>query len=688
MSGIRIANGMKATYKNYVEYTLDKALDKINTATNCFEVLNDVNRLYLDIDGKDIEGSQEEFNEKDQQTLDAIKTFLKDESYCLMTSSSYHFKKISWRVVMINCKVTQKDNKTYAVEIQKDLVLPEGVTIDTGVYGANRKMRMLNSNKDNENRPLRLVSGKAVDTLITYFPPECELRELKESKKEDTKAKNKESKVSTILAHLTRNDYADWIEIGMVCYNEQEPINTWIEYSKKFDNFKEGECEKKWKTFTFNNIGIKKLWEFLKQDNPTIYAQLKVKTYAEVKEEFELTHFKLKNPVSYVRIYNDELQFLNSNDISTLYRNLFCSKIEKGVEVNKLFLTEWIADPTIRTYEKLVFLPKKEAPQDCYNLFIDFPCKPLEGDCSVPLELLSLICNKEEHVKEYMLDWLAHLIQKPYEKPESCIVVQGNQGVGKDTFFNFVGRMLGDYFYSTTDAERDVFCKFNTHLKTTILIKFEEACFMTNKRHADKLKGMITCDTLNYEGKGMGQITLDNYMRIVMTTNNEIAVHLEENDRRFILLKACDDKMGDSSFWDHVYSTLNKKETLQAFYHLLSTRDISKFNAKDKESRPKTAYYEEVKKAFIPYHAAFFQRLFETSPDQETFSYKARDLIARINSQLVNFDVKDTKFGMDMKQYLNFGVTKEHTRSGTIYTIDQEKMREFLKTKNWWNFDL
>jgi len=75
---IQITKGLKSRISARA-YTIDQALSELRKFNNNYELMNPVNRIYGDIDCKGFEGTEEEFKLKDQQTLQAIKDFLKDE---------------------------------------------------------------------------------------------------------------------------------------------------------------------------------------------------------------------------------------------------------------------------------------------------------------------------------------------------------------------------------------------------------------------------------------------------------------------------------------------------------------------------------------------------------------------------------------------------------------------------------
>jgi len=60
--------------------------------------------------------------------------------------------------------------------------------------------------------------------------------------------------INNCLSHSRANDYTQWIELGWVCRNiDNNLLDVWIEFSKKGDTYKEGECEKLWCSFKETN---------------------------------------------------------------------------------------------------------------------------------------------------------------------------------------------------------------------------------------------------------------------------------------------------------------------------------------------------------------------------------------------------------------------------------------------------
>ena len=65
-----------------------------------------------------------------------------------------------------------------------------------------------------------------------------------------------------------------WLEVGYCLHNiDQGLLDVWIEFSKRSDRFKEGECEQLWGTFKDEGLGMGSLHRWAKLDNPQNYKE-------------------------------------------------------------------------------------------------------------------------------------------------------------------------------------------------------------------------------------------------------------------------------------------------------------------------------------------------------------------------------------------------------------------------------
>jgi hypothetical protein len=692
---VKIAKGLKQTYKNAVDIPLDEVPNTLRIRTDCYEVLNDDhNRCYLDIDGKfnDTPITEDQFNQINNETKEALESYLGTDVYILGTSSSYAYRKISFRVVYPTIVMTRKKNKKFAIKVQKEIVLPQHVNIDTGVYGKNQKIRMFYSSKDGENRPMVPVGDvEIVDTLISHIPTDASIVPDEDPVavvEEEYVPKESNSIISTILEHLSpsrMDDYETWVKIGMICKSEKEPLDTWEIASRRSSKYKRGECEYKWKTFKSDGgMGIAQLWSWLEEDDPDTYQELKQHDYKFQKLEFEKEVFCLNTPPCFIRLT------INESNVR-LVQPLKIYELQHIYADRKDFIAKWTVDPERLSYERMDMLPRMPVPEGVFNTFRGFPIEfqPIQTPtCDTILHVIANVCNYEENVIAYVLDWFAHLIQKPYEKPGTCLVFKGDQGAGKDTVVDgIIGTMLGNEFHKTTgDAMLDLFGSFNAQNRDVMLFNLQEANFMTNKAKADVLKNLITCPTITVRDKGVKSYSVRSCMRIVMTTNNEVPVVLENTNRRFVLIEASNKYCKNGEFWNHVHKTIPLE--LRAFYDFLNTRDISNFVPM---RFPMTEYHEEVKQSFIPVLAKTFQTVIQSNHEQHVFHYTTNELLNVVNTNGTKFEFTAIQLGKQLKDYIrehdedkSKPIMKKRMNAGFKYSFYQSEMIEFLKNHNWW----
>lgn len=405
--------------------------------------------------------------------------------------------------------------------------------------------------------------------------------------------------------------------------------------------------------------------------------------YAEKKKAWEetgwkgATWFKLRHPACFVALFPDGT--VDQTSKGDLLQNEEDNLLASG----EPFLKRWLTDDSKREYLRLVFSPKREPPPGCFNLFQGFINVPEAGDFSAYTIALRIVSGNDPAVFDYIENWLAHILQKPYEKTKVAIGIQGEQGVGKDSWCDAVGNhIIGPkYYLSTMTPENDIFAKFNSRAAYKLLVKFEEANFHTNKENADKLKGLITSKHGHIEKKGHDPIELEDFTNIMMTTNNEIPVVLEDTDRRFLLVKASSERLGDTPFWDDLHAKFPVQAS--AYHAYLLAKDLTGFVPWNQSTIPKTQYYKDVKQSFLPYHARFFQTQIEV---EGATDWTARQLFTRMKADAPPaLQLNETRFGRDMRIYVEAGVlTKTRTNTSTLYRYEPEAMRDYLVSRGWW----
>lgn len=406
------------------------------------------------------------------------------------------------------------------------------------------------------------------------------------------------------------------------------------------------------------------------------------------KEQFERTgwkrntYFKLRFPPMFVAISRDHVDQLTKTELLQNEEDNLCSD-------GKPFIKRWLEDPNKTEYDRMVFEPGRMMDVYNYNLFRGLPVVPVEGDWSIFHTLLTLLTGNDPLAYEWVENWVARRFQRLGEKSGVCPIFQGKKGVGKDTYWNQIGKLMGDeYFHNTGRPEHTVFARFNSQIARCLLVKFEEADFQVNKQNEEQLKNMITGTQSQIEKKGHPMITVNSYTDYVMTTNQEIPIPMTDDERRFAAFKVSDAKRGDTAFWKEVYDKLADGKQLAAYYHHLMTKDISGWSPSPVY---KTRYYQDLVGVCAPLHARYFcDLLHRLDPDREepVALGSSNDLMKEMTLKFPKFQWDNhKKFGIMMRDvYVEAGVIRKETGMYyNSYTAYPKELRKFLIEKGWWD---
>jgi len=194
-------------------------------------------------------------------------------------------------------------------------------------------------------------------------------------------------------------------------------------------------------------------------------------------------------------------------------------------------------------------------------------------------ELIDITCNGEESMKTYLLSYLAHLVQRPFELPGVALVLTGSQGTGKDTLFDFIGnKVLGEYNFADYTDNASFFDNYDTGRAGKFLAKLQEADTTYCRKFSSTLKGMITGKTQKYNPKGKPKFELPNCLRLVFTTNKENPFALEYAERRYVMFSVSREKQGDHDYWVRLNKAFNAEGAGYTVGKILMEYDITGFN--------------------------------------------------------------------------------------------------------------
>jgi hypothetical protein len=246
----------------------------------------------------------------------------------------------------------------------------------------------------------------------------------------------------------------------------------------------------------------------------------------------------------------------------------------------------WMRHPTRRTFAGgLVFNPK-ETPAGAYNIWRGWAVQP-DPDASCDLFLAhvrDVICDGSERDFQWLLGWMAHLVQNPERKPGTAVVLRGAKGAGKDTVGYYLGALFPRHHVTLSQPDH-LTGRFNAHMETAILIHLEEGYWAGNHAAEGVLKNLITCQTLEIERKGIDPYKIDHFGRLLITSNAEWVVPATPGERRFFVLDVSPAHAKDTAYFGAIWQE-QANGGAGALLHFLQSFDLSGF---DVRNPPETA---------------------------------------------------------------------------------------------------
>lgn len=230
--------------------------------------------------------------------------------------------------------------------------------------------------------------------------------------------------------------------------------------------------------------------------------------------------------------------------------------------------------------DQVGFDPSCKDPEVLLNTWKGWPMKPAAGKCDVLLDLIAYLCGKEQsgsEVYEWLLSWMAWPLQHPGAKMGSAVIMHGPQGTGKTTVFKVMCQIYGQYgLVVDQDAIED---KFNSDWgENRLFILAEEIVSRMEMWHVkNKLKNLVTGDTIRINPKGLVAYNQKNHLNIVYLSNENQPLPLENDDRRHLVIYT--PPALSEQFYDELNAELDNGG-VEAFYDFLLRRDLSDFHPK------------------------------------------------------------------------------------------------------------
>lgn len=270
------------------------------------------------------------------------------------------------------------------------------------------------------------------------------------------------------------------------------------------------------------------------------------------------------------------LEIYSKSDLKIKFENKkitapFSKKVYNPVDV-------FTSSKNREEYNSIVFKNPDDVKPYEYNLFKGWKYQFVKSvDTSFFWDFVKkVIANDTELIFYVIYSWMADIIQNPFSKSGTALVIIGEKGTGKGTFVKIFGSLLDIYFMESADPKR-IFGSFNHHLQNCLVLYGNEAFWSGQKSDESKLKSIVTDIDYTYEIKGSLTYKGENYTHLILDSNSDHVVQSSYDERRWINTYTSSIYRGDFEFFEKFNELVKTKEFKESLMFDLMNFDYSPY---------------------------------------------------------------------------------------------------------------
>ena len=207
------------------------------------------------------------------------------------------------------------------------------------------------------------------------------------------------------------------------------------------------------------------------------------------------------------------------------------------------------------------------------------PIKPeTEGDIKPWNDLLEHIVPIKEE-REFVLDWLAHIVQNPWVKNKVIILIYTKkQRMGKGSIFDTITDILGETNAEPTDV-KGILDKGVTYAEKQFILIDEcksVGGWGEKSNLVNDLKKVATETRIQQRRLYTDYQIIETQTCYAVFTNEPDALNMDKEDERYMVIKNENDRL-DKKFYK-AYHKWRKDKGSSYVYYMLKNRDIKHFD--------------------------------------------------------------------------------------------------------------
>lgn len=247
----------------------------------------------------------------------------------------------------------------------------------------------------------------------------------------------------------------------------------------------------------------------------------------------------------------------------------------------KQVITDFWPSPATVVYTGTAFTPESTS-SSALNFWVGPVPVPAPGNWVVLRDYLrEVICAGDSECFDYLIRYMAHMIQHPEEKPGVMLVLLGGQGTGKGMYFSLLKAIWTRTTLQVADIGQ-VIGRFNASLERNYVVCMDEALFAGDRKSMDRLKSTVTEPMIQIEQKYQPSRVIESVHRLFAASNHDHFGNVERDDRRFAFFRVSDRRQQDTDYFGTIAGAIANPATVGALVYYLRRKDLTSFNVRAK----------------------------------------------------------------------------------------------------------
>lgn len=262
----------------------------------------------------------------------------------------------------------------------------------------------------------------------------------------------------------------------------------------------------------------------------------------------------------------------------------YVAEVEDGDKIKYVNVPRlWLADDRRVEVNSLTYMPGEDAlANGDLNLWRGMGTEPSAGDVTRWLDLLRRNVA-DDSLRMWLVQWFAYPLQHLGAKLNTYLHLFGPPGSGKQALLRPLMRIYGERNTAVIGRE-NIKSDFNSLYANKQFINLDELHSGGDSLGvtiANKIKMLVTGDTLPVNAKGVQEYFVPNCANVVSTANYSDAIRLDDDDRRAAVVRfGTRGERQDRSYWEAYFRWIDEGGGASAVYDHLLNVDLTGFDPK------------------------------------------------------------------------------------------------------------